>query len=477
MPLPTPSPPTQPEADGTLAWDATTLVVVRSSCGRDHGHRLDLRPGRRRRRRARRARRASSSGAAALDVPPGERADVAGGPQRRPPRRGGVRDLRRGHRAVGPEGPAARAAAASAARVGARVGVPVYGSGGFTTYDDDTAASASSSDWVDGQAIPRVKIKIGESWGTEQRRDLAPGRPGTRRHRRRRRALRRRQRRLSTQSRPCGSLATPPNDGRARGSRSPSPPTTSTGCARCATRSAADVAAGEYGYDLPTSRACVRRGAVDCLQVDVTRCGGARPSGCAPPRSPQRTGSTSPRTARRTLHAARRRRRPRTCVTSSGSTTTSASSDCSSTAPSTRQAAASRRTRTRPASASSSAPRTRRRTEFGDRRPAFAPVPSPPLRLSAAGEAAVAHSEPRRRGAGGEAELVADALDGCHPADTGRASGASPSTGRRASGRNPANRRSTARGGPCVGRPSDRGVCDVRSHQPARVAPRPHRRP
>ena len=36
----------------------------------------------------------------------------------------------------------------------------------------------------------------------------------------------------------------------------------------------ADVAAGEYGYDLPYfQRMCGAR-AVDCLQVDVTRCGG-----------------------------------------------------------------------------------------------------------------------------------------------------------------------------------------------------------
>jgi L-alanine-DL-glutamate epimerase-like enolase superfamily enzyme len=35
-----------------------------------------------------------------------------------------------------------------------------------------------------------------------------------------------------------------------------------------------DVAAGEYGYDLGYFRRMLDAGAVDCLQADVTRCGG-----------------------------------------------------------------------------------------------------------------------------------------------------------------------------------------------------------
>ncbi len=35
-----------------------------------------------------------------------------------------------------------------------------------------------------------------------------------------------------------------------------------------------DVAAGEYGYDLAYFQRMLRAGAVDCLQADVTRCGG-----------------------------------------------------------------------------------------------------------------------------------------------------------------------------------------------------------
>ena len=43
--------------------------------------------------------------------------------------------------------------------------VPVYGSGGFTTYDE-RAARAQLERWTGDMRIPRVKIKIGESWGT-----------------------------------------------------------------------------------------------------------------------------------------------------------------------------------------------------------------------------------------------------------------------------------------------------------------------
>jgi L-alanine-DL-glutamate epimerase-like enolase superfamily enzyme len=35
-----------------------------------------------------------------------------------------------------------------------------------------------------------------------------------------------------------------------------------------------DVAAGEYGYHLPYFRDMLAAGSVDCLQADVTRCGG-----------------------------------------------------------------------------------------------------------------------------------------------------------------------------------------------------------
>ncbi len=54
----------------------------------------------------------------------------------------------------------------------ARADVPVYGSGGFTTYDNATTW-AQLERWVGDGGIPRVKIKIGESWGADPGRDLA----------------------------------------------------------------------------------------------------------------------------------------------------------------------------------------------------------------------------------------------------------------------------------------------------------------
>ena len=46
------------------------------------------------------------------------------------------------------------------------------------------------------------------------------------------------------------------------------------GCARSENQVTADVAAGEYGYDLVYFERMAAAQAVDCLQADVTRCGG-----------------------------------------------------------------------------------------------------------------------------------------------------------------------------------------------------------
>src|SRR4029077_13511686 len=53
----------------------------------------------------------------------------------------------------------------------ARPSVPVYGSGGFTSYDARQTRDQLAG-WVDRDHIPRVKIKIGESWGGNERRDI-----------------------------------------------------------------------------------------------------------------------------------------------------------------------------------------------------------------------------------------------------------------------------------------------------------------
>jgi len=149
--------------------------------------------------------------------------------------------------------------------------VPVYGSGGFTTYDQ-AAARAQLEHWTADLAIPRVKIKIGESWGTEPARDLAriafaravigpdielyvDANGGYTRKQAIRMAHAMAEHRVSWFEEPVSSDDL---DG-LREVRDQVDP---------------DVTAGEYGYDLPYFARMVDAQAVDCLQVDVTRCGG-----------------------------------------------------------------------------------------------------------------------------------------------------------------------------------------------------------
>jgi L-alanine-DL-glutamate epimerase-like enolase superfamily enzyme len=147
--------------------------------------------------------------------------------------------------------------------------VPVYGSGGFTTYDDDQL-EAQLTDWVRAQHIPRVKIKIGESWGGDVPRDL----------------------RRVAQARdivgPETELYVDANGGYQVGQavrvaaaldeldvrwfEEPVPSDDPAGLGVVRSRSRADVAAGEYGSDLAYFTRLLD--SVDCLQVDVTRCGG-----------------------------------------------------------------------------------------------------------------------------------------------------------------------------------------------------------
>ena len=224
--------------------------------------------------------------------------------------------------------------------------VPVYGSGGFTTYDDRPAARPAR----------RLGARAADPPGQDQDRRVLG-------HRRRpatssgcarpgrsigagRRAVRRRQRRLHPQAGHPGDAAAA-TTWTSAGSRSRSPPTTWPGCARSATPCRADVAAGEYGYDLVLLPPHVRgrRGGLPAgrrlpvrrhHRVAARRGRGGRRTGW-------RSRGTAPRTCTPTSP-----RRPRTCGTWSGSTTTSASSDCSSTARSTRPAASSDRLRMLP---------------------------------------------------------------------------------------------------------------------------------
>jgi len=149
--------------------------------------------------------------------------------------------------------------------------VPVYGSGGFTTYDEGRLASQLGG-WVDGQGIPRVKIKIGESWGQEVGRDLA---------------------RIAQAREVIGDdaeLYVDANGGYTRKQairvahrmapydvawfEEPVSSDDLAGLHEVRDAVEPDVTAGEYGWDLPYFQRMCAADAVDCLQIDASRCGG-----------------------------------------------------------------------------------------------------------------------------------------------------------------------------------------------------------
>lgn len=256
----------EPEADGTLEWSSTTAVTVALSCDGVTGLGWTY-----------------SSGAAA-DVVVGKLSDVI---RNRPVDQlpGGWRDMRRACRNLESRGLAMQAVSAvdmawwdlRARLLGVslptlfgrcRASVPVYGSGGFTTMDDRQLEQQVAG-WR-AAGCTAMKIKIGQSWGHAINRDLS-----------RVRALR--------------SFAGDDVDLMvdANGAYSPGQarrvgaflddmgvtwfeePVSSEDVAglrvvRDAVR--CDVAAGEYISDPAATRRLVD--AVDCLQLDATRCGG-----------------------------------------------------------------------------------------------------------------------------------------------------------------------------------------------------------
>jgi L-alanine-DL-glutamate epimerase-like enolase superfamily enzyme len=153
----------------------------------------------------------------------------------------------------------------------ARDSVPVYGSGGFTSYDDGQTCEQLSG-WVEKDRIPRVKIKIGESWGGNERRDIE------------RVALAREVIGEGTE------LYVDANGGYTVGQavrvadrlagygvtwfEEPVSSQDLAGLAAVRRQVLPDVAAGEYSWSLADSARLIEAGAVDCLQLDATRCGG-----------------------------------------------------------------------------------------------------------------------------------------------------------------------------------------------------------
>ncbi len=153
----------------------------------------------------------------------------------------------------------------------ARDDVPVYGSGGFTTYDDERTTEQLSH-WAIEQRIPRVKIKIGESWGSRLGRD---------RHRIR---LARKVIGDDTELfvdanggyavKQAVRLMREVSDARVTWFEEPVSSDDLHGLALIRGMVDADVAAGEYGSDVQYFERMCAAGAVDCLQVRATRAGG-----------------------------------------------------------------------------------------------------------------------------------------------------------------------------------------------------------
>jgi L-alanine-DL-glutamate epimerase-like enolase superfamily enzyme len=258
-----------PEADGTLTWQKTTLVLVKVQAGGQEGTGWTY-----------------SSGAAAGFVAEILKPVAEGRPAFDIPAI--ATDLARALRNAGRPGAGATALSAldialwdlKARLLGlpladllgrARGPVPVYGSGGFTSYDERQTREQLSG-WVDGDQIPRVKIKIGESRGGDERRDLA------------RVALAR------EVIGPDAELYVDANGGYTAAQavrvarrmddygvtwfEEPVSSRDPAGLAAVRGQVLPDVAAGEYCWSLADAAALIDAGAVDCLQLDVTRIGG-----------------------------------------------------------------------------------------------------------------------------------------------------------------------------------------------------------
>jgi L-alanine-DL-glutamate epimerase-like enolase superfamily enzyme len=149
--------------------------------------------------------------------------------------------------------------------------VPLYGSGGFTNLTDEQLRRQLTG-WVSDDGVTAVKIKIAESWGADEGRDLH------------RMELAREvvgpDVRLMVDANGGYQVKQAVRVAAAAGSLGVEwfeEPVSSDDLASLALvrgMVSADVAAGEYGTDPNYFRRMCAAGAVDCLQADATRCGG-----------------------------------------------------------------------------------------------------------------------------------------------------------------------------------------------------------
>ena len=256
-----------PEADGTAAWTSTTLVVAHVDGGGRQGLGYTY------------------ADAAAAAVINGKLAGVVEGMDAADPQ-AAWRQMQNAVRNLGRPGLAACAISAVdsalwdlkatlldqplASLLGRyRSGVPIYGSGGFTSYDDNQLASQLAN-WVERDGCRAVKMKI----GTDPERDPQ---------------------RVAAARQAIGAAALFVDANGAYGVKQAQhyahrfaveqgvtwfeEPVASDDLAglhrvRDHVPSPMEVTAGEYGYELDYFRRMLDAEAVDVLQADATRCGG-----------------------------------------------------------------------------------------------------------------------------------------------------------------------------------------------------------
>lgn len=257
----------KPEADGTIAWNSTTLVLVEISGGGETGVGYTY------------------SGASIVELITGKLAAAVKGKDAFSPQAAWLA-MQRSVRNLGREGLAATAISAVDAAIhdlkarlldlplfkmlgGYRDSVPIYGSGGFTTYSDGEL-QAQLGGWVEREGCSLVKMKV----GSQPEKDLG---------------------RVKAAKQAIGDRATLFVDANGayrvqqalqfaddfaehRVGWFEEPVTSDDLAGLRATRRHApagmEIAAGEYAYTVDYVRRMLEARAVDVQQADVTRCGG-----------------------------------------------------------------------------------------------------------------------------------------------------------------------------------------------------------
>src|SRR3954454_2099458 len=255
-----------PESDGTLSWDSTTIVVVQAHGGGQSGLGYTYGPP------------------AAASVVAGTLAELARGGDALAPQQP-CTSMRAALRNAGQQGIGALALSAVdtalhdlrakllgvslAAALGAfREEVPVYGSGGFTSYSLERLREQLGG-WAE-QGLGRVKMKVGREPSADHARL---------------RAAREAIGDTATLMVDANGAFTPPQamawadaygEAGADWFEEPVSSDDVAGLARVreACPAGMSVAAGEYVWSLFDAQRLLDAGAVDVLQADVTRCGG-----------------------------------------------------------------------------------------------------------------------------------------------------------------------------------------------------------